>query len=184
MILLDLGLPDAEGLDLTKTIRAESTIPIVVLSARGQESDKVAALDAGADDYLTKPFGVGELGARIRVALRHAARPSGSGDAVYEATLSGRTLQVNSEARTVRVSTKDGTRTIRLTPTEFKLLAFLVKHSGKVLTHQQILKEVWGPTHAGDVQYLRVYASQLRQKLEEDPAQRSSRQPSSVWAID
>jgi two-component system KDP operon response regulator KdpE len=146
-------------------------VPIVVLSARGQERDKVAALDAGADDYLTKPFGVAELNARIRVALRHAARASASADPVYEATKGGRTLRVDTEARTVRVSDGSAPRDVRLTPTEFKLLAFLVKHAGKVLTHQHILREVWGPTHTGDVQYLRVYAGQLRQKLEADPAQ-------------
>jgi two-component system KDP operon response regulator KdpE len=171
LILLDLGLPDGDGLALTTQVRKESRVPIVVLSARGQEADKIAALDAGADDYLTKPFGVGELTARIRVALRHAARPAASAQVVYESTVDGRSLYVDPEARTVRVSDAGGARDIRLTPTEFKLLAFLVKHAGKVLTHQQILKEVWGPTHTADVQYLRVYAAQLRQKLEVDPAQ-------------
>jgi two-component system KDP operon response regulator KdpE len=171
LILLDLGLPDGDGIDITKAIRRDSAVPIVVLSARGQEPDKVAALDAGADDYLTKPFGVSELAARIRVALRHASRPVGSPTPVYEATVDGRTLYVNTEARAVRVSDAGGARQIRLTPTEFKLLAFLIKHAGKVLTHQQILREVWGPTHAHDVQYLRVYAGQLRQKLEASAAQ-------------
>lgn len=172
LILLDLGLPDADGLDVTKEVRAESRVPIVVLSARGREADKVAALDAGADDYLTKPFGVGELMARIRVALRHASRPAGERTAVYEASAGGRVLRVDTEARTVTVGEEAGeTRDVRLTPTEFKLLAFLVRHAGKVLTHQQILAEVWGPTHARDVQYLRVYAGQLRQKLEAEAAQ-------------
>jgi len=171
LVLLDLGLPDADGLDVAKAIRAESSIPIVVLSARGQEHDKVAALDAGADDYLTKPFGVNELAARIRVALRHSARPATSEDPVYEANADGRTLRFDPGARSVTVTDNSGSREVRLTPTEFKLLAYLVKYSGKVLTHQQILKEVWGPTHAKDVQYLRVYAGQLRQKLEADPAQ-------------
>ncbi len=170
LILLDLGLPDSDGLQVTRQIRTESTIPIVVLSARGQEADKVAALDAGADDYLTKPFGVGELTARIRVALRHASRPA-TADAVYEAQADGRTLRIDTEARTVTIGNAQGKQEVRLTPTEFKLLAFLVKHAGKVLTHQQILREVWGPTHAMDVQYLRVYAGQLRQKLESAPAQ-------------
>ncbi len=170
LILLDLGLPDGDGIDVTRAIRGESAVPIVVLSARGQESDKVAALDAGADDYLTKPFGVGELTARIRVALRHASRPPGSSSPVYEATVEGRTLHVNTDSRVVKVSDAGGSREVRLTPTEFKLLAFLVKHAGKVLTHQQILKDVWGPTHARDVQYLRVYAGQLRQKLEASAA--------------
>lgn len=176
LVLLDLGLPDGDGIDVTKAIRADSTVPIVVVSARGQEQDKVAALDAGADDYLTKPFGVDELSARLRVALRHAARPATSAQTVYEATVQGCTLHVNPETRLVRLSEPDadapsGWREIRLTPTEFKLLAFLVKHAGKVLTHQLILKEVWGPTHVRDVQYLRVYAGQLRQKIEPSPAQ-------------
>ena len=177
LILLDLGLPDGDGLNVTRTIRTESAVPIVVLSARGQESDKVAALDVGADDYLTKPFGVGELLARIRVALRHSALAGGKGapgePRPYEATIDGRTLRVDLIARLVHVV--DGSagerREVRLTPMEFKLLAFLVKHAGKVLTHQMILKEVWGPQHATDVQYLRVYAGELRKKLEADPAQ-------------
>ncbi len=171
LILLDLGLPDGDGIAVARTLRSESRVPIVVLSARGQEHDKVAALDAGADDYLTKPFGVNELSARIRVALRHAARSPASAEPVYEATADGRTLHVNTEARIVRVVDSSGARDIRLTPTEFKLLAFLVRHAGKVLTHQQILTEVWGPTHARDVQYLRVYAGQLREKLEAISAQ-------------
>jgi len=171
LILLDLGLPDGDGLEVTKSVRADSAVPIVVLSARGQETDKVAALDAGADDYLTKPFGVAELTARIRVALRHATRPAAGVGGVYEARADGHTLHVDTEARTVSVADSNGKREVRLTPTEFKLLAFLVKHAGKVLTHQQILREVWGPTHADDVQYLRVYAGQLRQKLEAAPAQ-------------
>lgn len=183
IILLDLGLPDGDGLNVTREIRRESRTPIVILSARGQESDKVAALDAGADDYLTKPFGVGELLARLRVALRHANATSGRGAAggaeasAYECTLDGRTVRVDLEARLVHVmdaASSGGTterREIRLTPLEFKLLAFMVKHAGKVLTHQLILKEVWGPQHVGDVQYLRVYAGELRKKLEVDPAQ-------------
>jgi two-component system KDP operon response regulator KdpE len=171
LILLDLGLPDADGLAITKTIRSDSAVPIVVLSARGQEQDKVAALDAGADDYLTKPFGVSELTARLRVALRHAARPATSEALVYESSAGGRTLRFDAEARSVTITDAAGVRDAHLTPTEFKLLAFLVKYAGKVLTHQQVLKEVWGPTHTRDVQYLRVYAGQLRQKLEADPAQ-------------
>lgn len=171
LVLLDLGLPDGDGIDITRTIRKESAVPIVVLSARGQEPDKVAALDAGADDYLTKPFGVSELAARMRVALRHATRSPGSASSVYEATVDGRTLHIDTESRVVKVADAAGARDLRLTPTEFKLLAFLVKHAGKVLTHQQILKEVWGPTHARDVQYLRVYTGQLRQKLELSAAQ-------------
>lgn len=183
VVLLDLGLPDGDGLNVTRSIRKESRMPIVVLSARGQESDKIAALDAGADDYLTKPFGVGELLARLRVALRHAiaAGKGGSttsGDALpYECTADGRTLRIDLDSRRVHLtdfttgSASHERREIRLTPMEFKLLAFMVKHAGKVLTHQMILKEVWGPQHAADVQYLRVYAGELRKKLEVDSAQ-------------
>lgn len=182
VILLDLGLPDGDGLNVTRAIRKEARMPIVILSARGQESDKVAALDAGADDYLTKPFGVGELLARIRVALRHANSagqdPSVSANTrSYECSAGGRTLRVDLAARLVHLTDQTASpeaaarREVRLTPMEFKLLAFLVKHAGKVLTHQMILKDVWGPQHAGDVQYLRVYAGELRKKLETDPAQ-------------
>lgn len=174
VILLDLGLPDGDGLEVTRAIRKELAAPIVVLSARGQESDKVAALDAGADDYLTKPFGVGELLARLRVALRHSAL-AGSGrsheTAVYEAESGGRTLRVDPLARSVHVIEGGEKREVRLTPTEFKLLAYLARHAGKVLTHPMILKEVWGAQHQNDVQYLRVYAGELRKKLEADAAQ-------------
>ena len=177
IILLDLGLPDGDGLHVTRAVRKESRVPIVVLSARGQESDKIAALDAGADDYLTKPFGVGELLARLRVALRHAAL-AGAGSAgqgaepqPYRATIGGRTLRVDLIARVVRLDDAAGGREVRLTPMEFKLLAFLVRHAGKVLTHPMILREVWGPQHTGDVQYLRVYAGELRKKIEADPTQ-------------
>lgn len=174
VVLLDLGLPDGDGLQVTRTLRTESRVPIIVLSARGQESDKIAALDAGADDYLTKPFGVGELLARIRVALRHATvsgmRADSAEPAPYEATVDGRTLRVDLVARVTQLADGDGERDLRLTPIEWKLLAYLVKHAGKVLTHQMILKEVWGPQHVGDVQYLRVYAGELRKKLERDPA--------------
>lgn len=183
VILLDLGLPDGDGLNVTRAIRKESGTPIVVLSARGQESDKVGALDAGADDYLTKPFGVGELLARLRVALRHSnlaagrGAEGGAGVAPYECSADGRTLRVDLAARLVFVTDsasspeRAGRREVRLTPMEFKLLAFMVRHAGKVLTHQMILKEVWGPQHVSDVQYLRVYAGELRKKLEIDPAQ-------------
>ena len=175
LILLDLGLPDGDGLHVTRTVRKEIAVPIVVLSARFQEGDKVAALDAGADDYLTKPFGVAELLARSRVALRHSAFAGsairdGHGG-VYLATAGDRTLRVDLEGRIVQVTSAGERIDVRLTPTEFKLLAFLVKHAGKVLTHQMILKEVWGPQHLGDVQYLRVYAGELRKKLEADSAQ-------------
>lgn len=171
LLLLDLGLPDGDGIDVTRAVRSDSAVPIVVLSARGQEQDKITALDAGADDYLTKPFGVGELTARLRVALRHATRPPGATSPIYEATADGRTLHVNVETRSVKIVDGSDAVPLRLTPTEFTLLAFLVKHAGKVLTHQQILTAVWGPTHARDVQYLRVYAGQIRQKIESSPAQ-------------
>lgn len=170
LVLLDLGLPDGDGLQVTRALRAESSIPIVVLSAREQEQDKVGALDAGADDYLTKPFSVPELLARIRVALRHANTRAGA-SSIYESSEGTRKLWIDLDARTVRVSDSGKTTEVRLTPTEFQLLAFLVKHAGKVLTHQMILKQVWGPTHAQDVQYLRVFAGQLRRKIEADPAQ-------------
>jgi two-component system KDP operon response regulator KdpE len=175
VILLDLGLPDWDGLRVTAQVRRESAVPIVVLSARGQETDKVSALDAGADDYLTKPFGVPELLSRLRVALRHSALAGGTrpGDAsAFEATIAGRTLRVDPVARLVHVAEEGNPRReVRLTPTEFRLLAFLARHAGKVLTHAMILKEVWGPPHGSDVQYLRVYAGELRKKLEPDPAQ-------------
>ncbi len=171
LILLDLGLPDGDGLHVAKAIRQDARVPIIILSARGQEEDKVAALDAGADDYLTKPFGVGELAARIRVAMRHAATPVGDAPPIYEVSADGRTLRINVESRTVQAGPNGNVVDVRLTPTEFKLLAILARYSGRVLTHHQLLKEVWGPSHAHDVQYLRVYAGQLRQKLEGNPAQ-------------
>ncbi|MDX2114856.1 MAG: response regulator [Planctomycetota bacterium] len=161
-VILDLGLPDMDGLEVLRELRRWSSVPVIVLSARGQESDKVAALDAGADDYLTKPFGVGELTARIRVALRHAARTGGAAS-----THAFGDIRVDLARRVV---TRDG-QEVRLTPTEYNLLALLVKHAGKVLTHRQLLTEVWGPSHAADVQYLRVFMQQLRHKLEAEPAQ-------------
>ncbi|MBX3390676.1 MAG: response regulator [Phycisphaeraceae bacterium] len=170
LVLLDLGLPDGDGLHVTRSLRADSSVPIVVLSAREQEQDKVNALDTGADDYLTKPFSIPELLARIRVALRHANTRAGAGSN-YETMVGDHKLWIDLESRSVRVSNAGTTTDVRLTPTEFQLLAFLVKHAGKVLTHQMILKEVWGPTHANDIQYLRVYAGQLRRKIEADPAQ-------------
>ncbi|HEV2671717.1 MAG TPA: response regulator [Gemmatimonadales bacterium] len=160
VILLDLGLPDGDGIDLTRRIREWSNVPIIVLSARGREQDKVAALDAGADDYLTKPFGIGELLARLRVALRHATPAAGE----PEFTLGG--LTVNFEQRRVTV---DGTA-VHLTPTEYKLLGVLIRHAGKVLTHRQLLKEIWGPNAVEHTHYLRVYMTQLRHKLESDAA--------------
>lgn len=163
LILLDLGLPDADGLDVTRQIREWSARPIIVISARGQESDKVTALDAGADDYLTKPFGVGELLARMRVALRHASQSGGAEEPVFER----RGLKVDLANRRVF---RDGVE-VHLTPLEYKLLVTLVRHAGKVLTHRHLLKEVWGINAISHTHYLRVYITQLRHKLEADPTQ-------------
>jgi two-component system KDP operon response regulator KdpE len=163
VILLDLGLPDRDGLEVARELREWSPTPIIVLSARGREEDKVRALDLGADDYLTKPFGVDELLARIRVALRHAAMPPGTApEPVFEAG----ELRVDLAARRVW----RGDEEIHLTPTEYKLLTTLVRHAGKVLTHRQLLKEVWGANYANQSHYVRVYMAQLRQKIEADPA--------------
>lgn len=162
LILLDLGLPDLDGLEVIRRVREWSSVPVIVVTARGKEQDKVAALDAGADDYLTKPFGVGELLARVRVALRHAAaRNTPDADPVFE---SG-DLRVD----LVRREVASRGNPVHLTPNEFKLLAVLVKHAGMVLTHRQLLKEVWGPGSGQENHYLRVYMNQLRQKLEVDP---------------
>ncbi|HVX10548.1 MAG TPA: response regulator [Pirellulales bacterium] len=164
LVILDLGLPDLDGLDVLRSLREWLSAPVVVLSARGQERDKVAALDAGADDYLTKPFGVGELLARVRVAFRHAAR---AGQAKDEPSFKVGELTVDLAARRVFV----GDREVHLTPLEYKLLALMSQHAGKVLTHRQLLKEVWGPHQVGEVHYLRVFMAGLRRKLEADPAQ-------------
>jgi two-component system KDP operon response regulator KdpE len=161
LVVLDLGLPDGDGVDLTRRLREWSGVPIVVISARDQEADKVAALDAGADDYLTKPFGTGELMARLRVAQRHAARFREAGEPVFEAE----GLRVDLSARTV---TRDGAE-VHLTALEYKLLATLVRYAGKVVTHRQLLKEVWGAAAVNETQYLRVYMAQLRHKIEKDP---------------
>jgi two-component system KDP operon response regulator KdpE len=162
IVILDLGLPDMDGVEVVKRLREWSAIPVIVLSARAQEEDKVAALDAGADDYLTKPFGVSELLARLRVALRHATRGP-EGTQVFE---SG-PLKVDLAVRRVEV----GGRAVHLTPIEYRLLSVLVRHAGKVLTHRQLLKDVWGPPHIEHAHYLRIYMAQLRRKLEEDAAQ-------------
>jgi two-component system KDP operon response regulator KdpE len=163
IVLLDLGLPDLDGVEVTRRLREWTAIPIIVLSARGQERDKIEALDAGADDYLTKPFGVGELLARMRVALRNAARVGqGAGEPVFEAG----DLRVDLAARRVHV----GGEEVHLTRTQFNLLAALVKNAGKVMTHRQLLREVWGPGTTGQSHYVRVYMGQLRHKLEKDPA--------------
>ncbi|HSD50358.1 MAG TPA: response regulator [Candidatus Methylomirabilis sp.] len=163
LVILDLGLPDMDGLEIIRQLREWTAMPIVVLSARGQERDKIAALDAGADDYVSKPFGVGELLARMRVALRHLARsPKDSGDPIF--TLGD--LHVDLAQRQVTMAGK----LVHLTPMEYRLLATLIRHAGKILTHQHLLKEVWGPTQTEQAQYLRVYIAQLRRKLEADPA--------------
>ena len=163
IIILDLGLPDMDGLEIIRRVREWSTIPIIVLSARGQERDKITALDAGADDYVAKPFGVGELLARMRVALRHAAR--GAGDPGESKFCVG-DLQVDLAQRQVSVAGQP----VHLTPIEYRLLATLVRHAGKLLTHHHLLNEVWGPNHTEQAHYLRVYTAQLRRKLETDPA--------------
>ena len=162
LILLDLGLPDVEGNEVIRQIREWTTTPIIVLSARDQEHAKVAALDLGADDYVTKPFGLNELLARIRTALHHASRTSESVESVF--TLGD--LKVDLGRRQVFVSEKE----IHLTPIEYKLLTALIRYAGKVLTHRQLLKEVWGPLHMEEGHYLRVYMRQLRNKLEKNPA--------------
>lgn len=162
LVVLDLGLPDIDGLAVIARLREWSAVPIIVLSARGQERDKVAALDAGADDYLTKPFGVGELLARIRVALRHAARTGESEGTTFQVG----ELRIDLAARRVFL----GEREVHLTPLEYRLLVTLAKNSGKVLTHRYLLKEVWGPGQAAETHYLRVYMAGLRRKIEADPA--------------
>jgi two-component system KDP operon response regulator KdpE len=163
IVLLDLGLPDADGLDVTRRLREFSSTPIIVLSARGREADKVEALDAGADDYVTKPFGTNELLARMRVALRHAARSKlATGDPIVTTG----TLVVD---RTRRLVTVEGVE-VRLTPIEYKMLALLAEHAGKVVTHRQLLTEIWGPGHTEQTHYLRVHMAQLRRKLEVEAA--------------
>jgi two-component system KDP operon response regulator KdpE len=163
VVLVDLGLPDMDGLKVIEEIRGWSPVPIIVLSARDQEADKIRALDGGADDYLTKPFGAGELLARIRVALRHRALQQGEeGDPVFVL----KNLRVDLAKRQVCFNDQE----VHLTPIEYKLLSFLIRHAGKVVTHRQILREVWGPPYVNETQYLRVYMAQLRRKLETDPA--------------
>jgi two-component system KDP operon response regulator KdpE len=162
LILLDLGLPDGDGLEVAREIRRSGRTPIIVISARGQEHEKVTALDVGADDYLTKPFGVQELLARVRVALRHASHSAASAGPLFETG----ELRVDLERRLVfRLSDE-----VHLTPTEYKLLVTLVRNAGKVLTHRHLLHEVWGANYEGQTHYLRVYMAQLRQKLERDSA--------------
>jgi two-component system KDP operon response regulator KdpE len=165
LVILDLGLPDLDGLEVIARLREWSVAPIIILTARGKEQDKIAGLDAGADDYLTKPFSVGELAARIRVALRHVAR--GGSSMAAETVFQTGDLRVDLEARRVT----RGDREIQLTPIQFKLLAVLVRHAGKVVTRKQLLKEVWGPVGGAEQQhYVRIYVHQLRRKLEDEPA--------------
>lgn len=161
LVLLDLGLPDQDGLVVTERLREWAKMPIIVLSARGQEEDKIRALDAGADDYLTKPFGIGELLARIRVALRHSAR-SESGESQF--TMGD--VKVDLARRQVTKANEE----VHLTPIEYKLLATLIKYEGRVITHRQLLREVWGLNSSEQTQYLRVYMAQLRHKLETNPS--------------
>ncbi len=163
VVIVDLGLPDIDGIDVIRRLREWTDVPIIVLSARGQERDKVTALDVGADDYVSKPFGAGELLARIRVALRHTAGASHEGD---DAAFQVGELRMDLLRRQVFV----GDREVRLTPIEYKLLATLVRHAGKVVTHAQLLRDVWGPTHTDQAHYVRVYLAHLRHKLEAEPA--------------
>ena len=159
LVILDLGLPDMDGVQITRQLREWTQIPILIISVRGQENDKIAALDAGADDYVTKPFGVGELLARIRVALRHTL------PAAEEPVFVAGDLAVDLARREVRL----GGREVQLTPTEYDLLRVLVTHAGKVLTHRQLLREVWGVGYEQETHMLRVNISNLRRKLEPDP---------------
>jgi two-component system, OmpR family, KDP operon response regulator KdpE len=163
VVIIDLGLPDMDGIEVIRRLREWTVVPIIVLSARGQERDKVTALDAGADDYVSKPFGASELLARIRVSLRHAAGASHEAD---EAAFKVGDLHVDLLRRHVAV----GAAEVRLTPTEYKLLTTLIRHAGKVVTHQQLLREVWGPAHTDQAHYVRIYMAHLRHKLEAEPA--------------
>jgi two-component system KDP operon response regulator KdpE len=163
VVLLDLGLPDADGSEVTRRLREWTMVPILVISARSSEDAKVKALDQGADDYMTKPFGAAELMARIRVALRNAARLRGEPASVVHI---GEDIRLDLEGHTVLVRGSD----VHLTPIEFRLLAALVRHAGMVMTHGQLLQEVWGPGCENEMQYLRVYMMQLRHKLERRPA--------------
>lgn len=166
LILLDLGLPDIDGIDVIHQLRSWSSVPIVIVSAREQERSKIEALDSGADDYLTKPFSIGELLARIRVALRHSQISNFSGSVLCSEFRAG-DLVVDIEHRRV----KRAGSAIHLTPTEYKIISLLVKHAGKVLTHRFILKEIWGPSSVSESQYLRVFMANLRRKIEPDPTQ-------------
>jgi two-component system KDP operon response regulator KdpE len=163
LVLLDLGLPDMDGLEFIRRFREWSQVPVIVISAREQEHDKVRALDSGADDYLTKPFGVRELLARIRVAIRHSEARKGG---IEESSFVAGALRIDFSKRQVFVDESE----IHLTPIEYKLLIALVRNAGKVMTHRLLLKDVWGPSYVEHTQYLRVYMTQLRHKLEKDPS--------------
>ena len=167
LLVLDLGLPDGDGLDLIRDVRGWSGVPIIVLSARSGEADKIAALDAGADDYLTKPFGTGELLARVRANLRRPRAAAGALEEEADPVFRFGEVDVDRQARWVRRSGAE----VHLTPIEYRLLGVLMANAGRVLTQRQLLREVWGPSHAGQSHYLRIYMSHLRQKLEADPAQ-------------
>jgi two-component system KDP operon response regulator KdpE len=170
LLVLDLGLPDGDGVELIRDVRGWSQVPIVVLSARADEADKIAALDAGADDYLTKPFGVGELLARVRANLRRPRQAGTDGGKAQEDTdpvFRFGEVEVDRQARLVRRAGQE----VHLTPIEYRLLSVLVANAGRVLTHRQLLREVWGPSHAEQSHYLRIYMGHLRQKLEADPTQ-------------
>jgi two-component system, OmpR family, KDP operon response regulator KdpE len=160
IVILDLGLPDMDGLDFLKRVREWSDVPVIILTVRDSEDDKIALLDAGADDYLTKPFGTGELLARVRVALRH--KKIGADEAVFQ---SGE-LKIDYSKRVVTLSDAE----IKLTPTEYSFLTMLSKNAGKVVTQTQIMKELWGPNLTDETQYLRIYVLQLRRKIEKDPS--------------
>lgn len=163
MVVLDLGLPDGDGVDFIRDLRTWSDIPVIVLSARTTEVDKVGALDAGADDYLTKPFGAAELLARVRAQLRRRSRIGGNAGTVFEF---GK-IRVDLGRRIVERAGEP----VHLTPIEYRLLAYLITHPGSVMTHRQLLKNVWGPSHADDSHYVRVYMGLLRKKVEDDPSQ-------------
>lgn len=164
LLVVDLGLPDGDGVDLIRDVRGWSPVPIVVLSARADETDKIEALDAGADDYLTKPFGLGELMARVRANLR---RPRAGTDGPEDAVFRFGDVEVDRAARLVRRAGQE----VHLTPIEYRLLSVLMANAGRVLTHRQLLREVWGPTHADQTHYARIYMGHLRAKLEADAAQ-------------
>ncbi|NBV76011.1 MAG: response regulator, partial [Methylococcaceae bacterium] len=161
LVILDLGLPDMDGIDLTRKLRFSSDLPILVLSARAQEQNKIMALDAGADDYLTKPFGTGELRARLEALLRRVSKSLGNGE-IFETG----DLKIDRVLRKVYV----GSHEVKITPIEYRLLSILVRQAGLVVSHRELLKEVWGIEHINDQHYLRIYMGQLRHKLEINPA--------------